>query len=44
MFDFIKEELETTREEEQALKQTVESEKQRIAQVRKEALFGKSRP
>ena len=37
MFDFIKEELETTREEEQALKQTVESEKQRIAQVRKEA-------
>lgn len=36
MFDFIKEELETTREEEQALKQTVESEKQRIAQVRKE--------
>lgn len=37
MFDFIKEELETAREEEQALKQAVESEKQRIAQVRKEA-------
>lgn len=37
MFDFIKEELELTREEEQTLKQAVESEKQRIAQVRKEA-------
>ena len=37
MFDFIKEELETAREEEQALKQAVESEKQRISQVRKEA-------
>lgn len=37
MFDFIKEELETAREEEQALKQAVESEKQRIAQMRKEA-------
>lgn len=37
MFDFIKEELELTREEEQTLKQAVESEKQRISQVRKEA-------
>lgn len=37
MFDFIKEELEIAREEKQALKQAVESEKQRISQVRKEA-------
>ena len=37
MFDFIKEELETAREEERALRQAVESEKQRISQVRKDA-------
>lgn len=36
MFNFIKEELKTSRKEEQALKQAVELEKQRIAQLRKD--------
>ena len=36
MFDFIKDELKVTQKEKQSLTQAVESEKQRIAQARKD--------